>query len=362
MRMIVAGGGTGGHLFPGLAVAEAAAACGNSVLFVGSSSGIEARIIPRTHFPFRQISIRGLRGRGWRGVGQLLVQLPPALARAWRIVREFRTEVVLGVGGYASFPVVLAAWLDGVPSVLMEQNARPGWTNRLLARLAKRVCTTFPDSAVYFPPGKAVQTGNPVRSLSAAPAARSEGFTLLVFGGSQGAHRINQALHDAAGALRERVPSLRILHQTGAADAAWLRERYAAVGLDAEVRDFIDDMGAAYAAADLVVCRAGATTVAEITALGKPAVLVPYPYAADDHQRANAAVLAERGAAVLVLDRDLDGARLASTVVELAADRDRLARMATEARRLGVPDAAERVLGICREVCGEVRGEVEVDG
>jgi UDP-N-acetylglucosamine--N-acetylmuramyl-(pentapeptide) pyrophosphoryl-undecaprenol N-acetylglucosamine transferase len=356
MRMIVAGGGTGGHLFPGLAVAEATASDRDSVLFVGSAFGIEARIIPETRFPFRPISIRGLRGRGWRGALQLLVQLPAAIVRAWRIVAEFRSDVVLGVGGYASFPVVVAAWLRGVPSVLVEQNARPGWTNRVLSRLARRVCTTFPESAAHFPRGRAVQTGNPVRALSAPPPAEKSGFTLLVFGGSQGAHRINQALYDAAEALGREIPSLRILHQTGARDAPWLRERYAELGMRAEVHEFIDDMGAAYAAADLVLCRAGATTVAELTTLGKPAVLVPYPFAADDHQRANAAVLAERGAAVLVLDRELDGARLASVVIELAADRARLARMAEEARRLGVPDAAARVLRICREVAGEVGG------
>jgi UDP-N-acetylglucosamine--N-acetylmuramyl-(pentapeptide) pyrophosphoryl-undecaprenol N-acetylglucosamine transferase len=356
MRMIVAGGGTGGHLFPGLAVAEATAAGGDAVLFVGSDSGIEARIVPTTRFPFRPIAIRGLRGRGWRGALDLVVRLPAAVVRAARIVAEFRADVVLGVGGYASFPVVVAAWLRGVPAVLTEQNARPGWTNRLLAHLAKRVCTTFPESAAYFPRGKSVQTGNPVRPLSAASAAERKGFTLLVFGGSQGAHRINQALHEAAGVLAAAIPDLRILHQTGARDEAWLRERYSDLGVTAEVSAFIDDMGAAYAAADLVVCRAGATTVAELTTLGLPAVLVPYPFAADDHQRANAAILAERGAAVLVLDRELDGGRLASVVTELAADRQRLGHMAEEAKRLGVPQAAARVLEVCRQVGGEVGG------
>jgi UDP-N-acetylglucosamine--N-acetylmuramyl-(pentapeptide) pyrophosphoryl-undecaprenol N-acetylglucosamine transferase len=357
MRMVVAGGGTGGHLFPGLAVAECLVAGGaDSVLFVGSEFGIEARVVPRTRFEFRALPIRALRGRGWRGAAQLATALPPAVARAWKILGEFRAQLVLGVGGYASFPVVVAARLRGVPSVLLEQNARPGWTNRLLGRLAARVCTTFAEANAYFPVGRVVLTGNPVRPLEARRPDGPNGFTLLVFGGSQGAHRINEALDAAAPALRDAIPGLRILHQTGAADRDRLRARYAELGVEADVREFIDDMGWAYGRADLVVCRAGATTVAELTALGKAAILVPYPFAADDHQRANARVLAERRAGVLVLDRELTGERLAAAVVELARDRARLQAMAEAARRLAVPDAAARVVEVCRQVGGGMRG------
>ncbi len=352
--MIVAGGGTGGHLFPGLAVADlVAGGAAQAVLFVGSASGIEARVVPQTRFGFRAIPISGLRGRGWRGSLRLAVQLPGAVARAWRIIGEFRTQIVLGVGGYASFPVVVAAWLRGVPSVVLEQNARPGLTNRVLGRLARRVCTTFPEANEYFPADRVALTGNPVRPLTAPTERAGRGFTLLVFGGSQGAHRINQGVHEAAQMLREAIPDLSIIHQTGADDCDWLRERYAELGMDAEVREFIDDMGWAYHQADLVVCRAGATTIAELTALGKPAILVPYPFAADDHQRANASVLAAHGAGILLLDRDLTGARLATAVVDLAADRQRLAEMGAASRRLGVPDAAARVVRICRQVAGE---------
>lgn len=350
--MVVAGGGTGGHLFPGLAVAEyVAGADAQSVLFIGSASGIEARVVPQTRFAFAPLRIHGLRGRGWRGALQLAAQLPTAVARAWRILGRFRADVVLGVGGYASFPVVVAAWLRRVPSVLLEQNAHPGLANRTLARLAARVCTTFEAANAYFPPARVVQTGNPVRAFpvpTAAPAAAE--LTVLVFGGSQGAHRINQAMADAAPALHAALPGLRVVHQTGAADRAALAARYAEVGLAADVREFIDDMGAAYHAADLVVCRSGATTVAELTALGKPAVLVPYPFAADDHQRANARELAERGAALLVLDRDLTGAGVAETIIGLARDRQRLAAMGAAARQLGAPDAAARVAATCRAV------------
>jgi len=353
MRMVVAGGGTGGHLFPGLAVAErVAGADAGRVLFVGSAYGIEARVIPQTRFEFRPLPIRGLRGRGWRGALQLTAQLPSAIVRAWRILGEFGADVVLGVGGYASAPVVIAAWLRRIPSVLLEQNAHPGWANRALARIARRICTTFAEANAYFPAGKVVLTGNPVRLFAAPAAAPRSGFTLLVFGGSQGAHRVNEAMADAAAALRDAIPGLRVIHQTGAADHAALQARYASLGVAAEVREFIDDMGAAYHAADLVVCRAGATTVAELTALGKPAILVPYPFAADDHQRANASVLAAHGAGILVLDRELGGGGLAQTIIELARDRARLKAMGDAARRLGVPDAAAQVVTTCREVVG----------
>ncbi len=351
--MVVAGGGTGGHLFPGLAVAEhVAGTAAASVLFIGSAFGIEARVIPQTRFEFRAIPIRGLRGRGWRGALEMAAQLPGATMRAWRILGAFGADVVVGVGGYASVPVVIAAALRRIPSVLLEQNANPGLANRALARVAQRVCTTFAEANRYFPAAKVVVTGNPVRLFAARPAGTRAGFTLLVFGGSQGAHRLNEAMGDAGVALRDAIDGLRIIHQTGPADCTAVRERYARLGIAADVREFIDDMGAAYAAADLVVCRAGATTVAELTALGKPAILVPYPFAADDHQRANASVLAERGAALLALDRDLDGQRLAQSIIELAGAPARLAAMGTAARALGVPDAAARVAAACRAVAG----------
>jgi len=351
--MIVAGGGTGGHLFPGLAVAEAAAAQGASILFVGSSTGIEARAIPQTRFPFRAIPIHGLRGRGLRGLVQLAWQLPSAVVRAWRIVGAFRSQVVLGVGGYASFPVVAAAWLRGVPSVLLEQNARPGWANRALGRLASRVCTTFAESNRYFPADKVVLTGNPVRTFAPVAPSEKHEFTVMAFGGSQGAHRINEAFYQAAPVLQDAIPGLRVIHQTGTADHARLQARYRDLGLAAEVQPFIDDMGAAYGRADLIVCRAGATTVAELTALGKAAILVPYPFAADDHQRANAGVLAERDAGILILDRELTGDRLAAAIIELAKDRARLTAMGAAARSLAATDSAARVVRVCCEVVAE---------
>jgi UDP-N-acetylglucosamine--N-acetylmuramyl-(pentapeptide) pyrophosphoryl-undecaprenol N-acetylglucosamine transferase len=354
MRMIVAGGGTGGHLFPGLAVAETVAAQGNAqVLFVGSAFGIEATAIPRTSFPFRALAIRGLRGRGWRGAVAFAWQLPTALLRAWRIVGTFRPNLVLGLGGYGSVPVVVAAWLRYVPTVLMEQNVHPGFANRLLAHIARRVCTTFAESARFFPAGRAVQTGNPVRALRTDCRPAKNSFTLFVFGGSQGAHTINEAAVEAARIVSQQLSSLRVMHQTGSADAEWVQQRYRECGVEAQVVPFMHDMASAYGQADLIVCRAGATTLAELAAVGKPAILIPYPFAADDHQRSNAEVVVRHGAAEMILNAELSAARLAASVLALARDRVRLARMGDAARRLAVPDAALRVVEVCRQVAGE---------
>lgn len=352
--MIVAGGGTGGHLFPGLAVAEALVAQGDAqILFVGSNQGIEARAIPQTRFPFEALAIEGLRGRGWRGALILAWQLPWALARALRIIGTFRPQLVLGLGGYGSVPVVVAAWLRRVPSVLLEQNAHPGLANRALGYLARRVCTTFGDSARFFPRGRAVHTGNPVRALSSAARPAPGHFTVFVFGGSQGAHTINCAAVDTVAILRSELPGLRVIHQTGAADGEWVAQRYRDMGIAAEVTPFVHDMGAAYARADLVICRAGATTLAELSSVGKPAILVPYPFAADDHQRANAEIMVRQGAAELILDKELSGARLAASVQALAGDRKLLEAMGRAARQLAMPDAVARVLAVCRQVAAE---------
>ena len=354
--MIVAGGGTGGHLFPGLAVAEAIAAAGNaSVLFVGSAYGLEATAVPRTRFPFRALALRGVRGRGVRGALAFLSHLPITLLQSWRILSSFRPTLVLGLGGYGSVPVAVAAWLRRVPVVLLEQNAHPGLANRVLAHLACKVCTTFEASANFFPAGKAVHTGNPVRLLAPVPRQASDRFTILAFGGSQGAHALNCALVDAAAILRHAAPTVHLIHQTGTADAAWVRERYAALGADAEVLEFIHDMGDAYGRADLVICRAGATTLAELTALGKPSILVPYPFAADDHQRKNAEVLREHGAAELILNAELTGESLAARVLELRRERSRLQAMGAAARALALPDATARVVALCRQVEAEAR-------
>jgi UDP-N-acetylglucosamine--N-acetylmuramyl-(pentapeptide) pyrophosphoryl-undecaprenol N-acetylglucosamine transferase len=234
--------------------------------------------------------------------------------------------------------------------VLLEQNAHPGATNRVLARFADRICASFPESVRYFPAERTILTGNPVRPPIGQKTERRGGFSVLIFGGSAGAHRLNEVGVEAVALMANAGAAPHIVHQTGEADLEWVRARYRELDLDADVRAFIDDMGAAYAGADLIVCRAGATTLAEITALGKAALLVPYPYAADDHQRKNAESLVERGAALMVLDRELSAQRLADAIAGLRAAPDRLAGMAEKARASGRPDAADRVVDVCLEL------------
>ncbi len=352
MRMMIAGGGTGGHLFPGLAVAERWQVSGRgSVCFVGSRFGLEARIVPARGYPFYALPIYGARGRGMRGYVEFALQLPVALAQAWRAQREFRPDVVVGLGGYGSVPAVLIAWVRRVPVVLLEQNARPGWANRLLACFATRICTSFAASAAHFPAGKAVHTGNPVRAMHGMRSASERaGFRLLVLGGSQGARSINRAVVEAAAELMHAIPNLHIVHQSGPLDEEWVRASYQEKGVRAEVHAFIDDMAAAYARADLVLCRAGASTLAELAVAGKAAVLVPYPYAADDHQRLNAETWQQAGAAEMILDRELTASRLLEVVTRLARNPELRQTMSTRARSLARPQAAEEVARVCEEV------------
>jgi UDP-N-acetylglucosamine--N-acetylmuramyl-(pentapeptide) pyrophosphoryl-undecaprenol N-acetylglucosamine transferase len=354
LKVIVAGGGTGGHLFPALAVVDALARrCPASVVFVGSERGIESRVVPKMGHVLHRLPVEGLRGRGLRGLASGAMRIPAAVAAAWRVLSDFAPDLAIGVGGYASVPAVIAAKLRRVPTVLLEQNAIPGMTNRLLGRIADRICASFPESLAYFPAGRAVETGNPVRVAPLAPAREDGDFAILVFGGSAGAHRLNEVGVEAAALLAADGQQVRIVHQTGTAEADDVRARYAERGLEADVRAFIDDMPAAYAAADLVVCRAGASTIAELTAFGKPSILVPYPYAADDHQRKNAESLSLRGAAVMILDREVTPERLAAEIRRLRDDPGRFAAMAEASRALGRPDAAERVADVCLSLVAE---------
>ena len=366
MRVLIAGGGTGGHLFPGIAVAqELEQRLGAEVSFVGSSYGIESRAVPRAGFPVDLLPIRGLLGEGAAGMLRAFWRLPLSTVSAWRILARRRPELVIGVGGYASFPAVVAALVRRIPVVLLEQNAKPGLTTRLLARFAHCVCVSMPQAREALRGAHVVVTGNPIRGFGASvthgeegtadgavalTAARrdlgtsSPGFRLLVFGGSAGAHRLNQIVPEAA---RRVGRKLAIVHQTGAADRAAVENAYRVAGLDAEVHEFIHDMPREYARADLVVCRAGATTLAELTALGVPAILVPYPFAAADHQRWNAAALVDAGAAWMILDRDLDPEELGALIRRAIDDPAKLAALREHARLLGRPDAAARVVAEC---------------
>ncbi len=349
MRLVIAGGGTGGHLFPGIAVAEAA--CRRSsqteILFVGSARGIEATVVPTTGFRLEMLPVAPLRGRSFRARVGALGALARAVIDARAIMRRFDPDAVIGLGGYASAPAVLAAKLMRRPVVLLEQNAAPGLTTRLLARWASRVCVTFPETTKTLRAARTVLTGNPVRwhPSDVDERSASASFTVLIFGGSAGAHRLNMAGPAMAAALMD-VAGLRVIHQTGAADEADVRAAYGARGVAAEVHAFIMDMGEVYAAADLVVCRAGATTLAELAGLGKAAILVPYPYAADDHQRANAESRVRADAARMVLDAEATGERLADEIRALREVPDALPAMRAHVRALATPEAAERVLDV----------------
>jgi UDP-N-acetylglucosamine--N-acetylmuramyl-(pentapeptide) pyrophosphoryl-undecaprenol N-acetylglucosamine transferase len=317
------------------------------IVFVGTETGIESRVLPREGFPLETLPVRGLKGRGIRGWAQGLYGIPLSLFRSLRIIAAFRPDCVLGLGGYASGPLVMAAKIKGIRAAIMEQNLRPGLTNRILGRVVDRIFTAYKESAAYFPRKKVVESGNPVRWTTLPDAARDGRFTLLVFGGSAGARRINLCMLDALQRLTDLAPEMRVIHQSGEADMAAVQSAYRLLPFDAEVVPFIERMDEAYAKADLVVCRAGAGTVAELAVFGKAAILVPYPYAAYDHQRWNAQALTQEGAAEMVLDRELSGERLAKIIRPLVRDRRRLEIMGASARKLGRPDAARRIVDEC---------------
>lgn len=356
LRVLIAGGGTGGHLFPGIAVAqELRRRTDAAVSFVGSDYGIECHAVPAAGFEVDLLPVRGLRGRGPAEIARGIGRVASSLLGARRVLRARRPDLVVGVGGYASFPAVAAAAASRIPIVLLEQNAAPGLATRVLAPFASRVCVTFPATAAGLG-RRAVVTGNPVRDFAAtagcAEAAAPDAygrFRVLVFGGSGGAQRLNTVL---PGALARVGRPLAIEHQTGKTDRAAVEEAYRAKGLDAVVREFIDDMSSAYGRADLVVCRAGATTISELTALGKAAILVPFPFAAGDHQRLNGQTLVDAGAAWMVLDRELDEDGLAVLLRRAIDDPVATGELRRRARELGHPDAAARVADECLRVLG----------
>jgi UDP-N-acetylglucosamine--N-acetylmuramyl-(pentapeptide) pyrophosphoryl-undecaprenol N-acetylglucosamine transferase len=350
VRLLIAGGGTGGHLFPGIALAREALARdpGSAILFVGSKRGLESRIVPQAGFRLALVPASGVKGLGAAGALRALAVTPLGIVRALGILREFRPDVVVGVGGYASGPVMAAAAVLGLPRAAIEPNAIPGITNRILARVVREIYVAWDETVAAFPPGKAIATGTPMRRgvLEGPPRRRAPGepFGVLVFGGSQGAHRINETMIAALGELGEDAKRLRFAHQTGAADLEAVRAAYAARGIAADVAPFFDDMETRYAAADLAICRAGATTVSELAAAGKAAILIPFPFAADDHQTANARVLERGGGAVLIPEKDLTPARLAGAIRAIAFTPGRAEEMGDRARAAGRRDAAAVIL------------------
>ena len=363
MRLLVAGGGTGGHLFPGLALVEEVKTRHprNDVLFVGSARGIEAREVPKAGYPLQIIDVGPLKRMGMTGLFRGLLRVPRAFWQSVRILRQFDPDVVIGVGGYSSGPVLLAAWLMRKPTAIQEQNALPGFTNRTLGRFVDAVFIAFPQAESKFPARKTHLLGNPIRRafldnyLHTKPA--SDRLSIFVTGGSQGAHVLNLRLAEALEVLAPEIGRrLQVLHQTGVKDQPEIAARYAkleSTGLQAQAVAFIDDMPRAYAGADLLVCRAGATTIAELTVCKKPAILVPFPFAADDHQTVNARSMVEAGAALLLPERDLTAQKLAGEIRTLEGDRNRLGRMSRASGVLGRPEAAREIADVCVSLCRE---------
>ncbi len=352
--LLVLAGGTGGHVFPALAVARLLKAQGVQIVWLGTRRGLEARVVPAAGFDIEWVSIEGLRRTRIISWISLPFRLLIAMWQAWRVVRRRKPDAALAMGGFVSGPGGLVCWLTRTPLVIHEQNAVAGLTNRWLALLAREKLCGFPNAFRELP--GTVHVGNPVREdiLALAPpeqryAAHTGACRVLIVGGSQGALVFNRVVPEAlALVVPQQRPS--VWHQAGRTRAAATQERYTAAGLEAKVTEFIDDMAAAYAWADVVICRAGAMTVAEISAAGIAAVFVPYPFATDDHQTANARFLAQRGAALLVPEKEFTPAYLAQLLQSFAGARAGLQKMALEARKCAMPDATQQVARRCREV------------
>ncbi|CAN5639957.1 undecaprenyldiphospho-muramoylpentapeptide beta-N-acetylglucosaminyltransferase [soil metagenome] len=365
LAVVIAGGGTGGHLYPGIAVARELLRRRPDamVTFAGTRRGIESRVLPKEGFKLDVLRSAGLKGSSPAALARGLALLPLSGADAWQILSRRDPALVIGVGGYSSGPVVAAAAARGIPTMLLEQNAVPGITNRLLARVVSAAAVTFEATLPFFR-GKGFVSGNPVRREflvsegGSHPGQPTEDgvepgdvLKLLIFGGSQGAHAINVAMTEAAPRLAA-VRGLAVTHQTGERDLEVVKSAYVGAGLEARVEPFLYQMGREVRAADLVVCRAGATTLAELTAAGKPSILVPLPTAADNHQRKNADVIADAGAGELIEQRELTGERLAGRIIALADDPAARQAMGRAALRLARPDAARVIVDRALELTG----------
>jgi UDP-N-acetylglucosamine--N-acetylmuramyl-(pentapeptide) pyrophosphoryl-undecaprenol N-acetylglucosamine transferase len=366
IRMLLTGGGTGGHLFPGIAAAESLCRRrpGSEVMFVGTHRKMDQQSLSRSGFATRSIHCLGIKGKNIPALLQAVAVLPLSFVEAAFYILRFRPDLVLGVGGYVTGPVVAMAKMLGRPTVIHEQNSVPGLANRKLGRLADRICLSIPGSESYFPSEKVVLTGNPVRTqiLELAQGRQESGLksevTVLILGGSQGAHRVNELVVEALIRYKQDAPQgLKVIHQTGVTDEDMVRSRYAEAGIEAQVAAFFTDMAVMYGQADLLISRAGATTLAEAAVLKKPAVLVPYPYAADNHQEKNGLYYVKGGGAIMFPERDLTGTMLADTVKQLAGDPKRRQEMAEAMGRLARPQAAEEIIDVCLHMVADCSPE-----
>lgn len=352
MRILFAGGGTGGHVFPAIAVAEELLARDRQtrMLFVGSKRGLEARIIPARGFDFEAVEAGALKGLSLADQFSTLMAVPRRIRMAWRIVHRFFPHVVVGIGGYASGPVVLAAALQGKPTLILEQNCIPGFTNRILAYFVHCAAVNFEESLRFFP-GNALVTGNPVRDefFGLHSAVSGGPFTILIVGGSQGSHAINQAMMEALEGWPGSRQEMRFIHQTGERDFEAVRDAYARKQWAADVRPFFDDMPSQIGRAHLVISRSGASALAEIAAAGRPSILIPFPQAADDHQRKNAELFQAQGACRLIEQQDLKGGSLVKTVVSLIQNPPALGTMSQAARSLARRAASRKIADLIEQ-------------
>jgi UDP-N-acetylglucosamine--N-acetylmuramyl-(pentapeptide) pyrophosphoryl-undecaprenol N-acetylglucosamine transferase len=354
MKVLIAAGGTGGHIYPAIAVAKEILRrdASSEILFVGTSRGLETRIVPDNGFQLSLINSAGLKSVGLKEKLKGLAILPKSFLEARRLLNEFKPDAVVGAGGYVSGPVLMIASLMRIPTLVMDSNALPGFTNRRLAMFVDKAALTFEEALPYFGK-KGVVTGNPVRRefFEIPSKSRTDDVHLLIFGGSQGARAINNAMMDALNILNGHKSKLRVVHQTGEADYEKVKRAYAESGWQtADVRPYIEDMQNAFAETDLIICRAGATTCAEIAATGKAAIMIPLPTAADDHQRKNAEALEKAGAAKMILQKDLTGAKLATEIDELMDSPTAISAMEAAAKKLGRADAAEATVDLIEDL------------
>jgi UDP-N-acetylglucosamine--N-acetylmuramyl-(pentapeptide) pyrophosphoryl-undecaprenol N-acetylglucosamine transferase len=356
MMILIAGGGTGGHLFPGIALAEEFTIrdSRNTCIFVGTKEGIESKVIQREGFDLKTIDVKGIKGKSIKEkVGNLLL-VPKSLYQSLALMKDYKPNLVIGTGGYASAPVVFVAFLMRIKTAICEQNSFPGITNRILARFADRIFISFPQTMYLSSMKKSRFTGNPIRKRLRdsilKEKVQKEKFTLLVLGGSQGSHSINEKMLEALVYLAPYKDSFRIIHQTGDTDHQRVSQIYRDKGMDSKIVKFIDDMAGVYQEANLVICRAGATTISELTLFGKASILIPFSFAANNHQEKNARVLLNNEAAKMVLDRDLNGKNLAEMITALASDPDTISNMEKAALKLGKPKATKDIVDICYEM------------
>jgi UDP-N-acetylglucosamine--N-acetylmuramyl-(pentapeptide) pyrophosphoryl-undecaprenol N-acetylglucosamine transferase len=361
LNIIFAVGGTGGHLFPAIAIAQEFMVrnFANHIIFIGTGKPIEVSVLSRYGFVSRKIPAEGIKGRGLFRQARAILIMMRGVFQSIRVLKSDKPDLIIGMGSYSAVPVVLAAWLNHIPVVLCEQNVLPGIANRVLSRIADRVCISFENTIGNLPKSKLKFTGNPVRKeiLQAEQKEKDlkEPFTILILGGSQGAHGINMAVIDALEIFKE-TEKFFFIHQTGENDENIVRTAYEKKQISCEVRAFFKDMKRIYEKADLVVCRAGATTVAEISALGKPAIFIPFPHAADNHQVLNARLFYEAGASEMISEKELTGKVLAEKIVNLAKDRPQLEKMTKISASLGRPDAAINIVDECCEVVRNKKG------